>query len=80
MNLHPALAFGSAIAGASLYGVIGAFLALPAAAIAQAVVSTYIQRHEVITSELTTQPVVRAEPDVTSRTRRRRFERLRRKT
>jgi predicted PurR-regulated permease PerM len=80
MNLHPALAFGSAIAGASLYGVIGAFLALPAAAIIQAVISAYVQRHEVITSELTSQPSLAADEDLPPRERRRLFERLRRKT
>ena len=55
MNLHPALAFGAAIAGASLYGLVGALLALPAAAIIQAVISANVQRHAVITSDLTGQ-------------------------
>ena len=61
MELHPALAFGAAIAGASISGVMGAFLALPAAAIIQAVVSSYVRTHDVIRDELTseeaTQPV-----------------------
>lgn len=48
MQLHPAVAIGSAIAGATLYGAVGAFLALPAAAILQVVVGTYIKRHEVV--------------------------------
>jgi predicted PurR-regulated permease PerM len=48
MQLHPAIAIGAAIAGASLYGPIGAFLALPAAAILQVVAASYIKRHEVI--------------------------------
>jgi predicted PurR-regulated permease PerM len=48
MQLHPAIAIGAAIAGASLYGPIGAFLALPAAAILQVVAGTYIKRHAVI--------------------------------
>ena len=48
MQLHPAVAIGAAIAGASLYGAIGAFLALPVAAILQVVASSYIRRHEVI--------------------------------
>lgn len=51
MQLHPAVAFGSAIAGASLMGAIGAFLALPAAAIIQAAASSYITRHEVLTPD-----------------------------
>jgi predicted PurR-regulated permease PerM len=53
MHLHPALAFGFAIAGASISGVVGAFLALPTAAIIQAVGSTFIHRHEVTETELT---------------------------
>jgi predicted PurR-regulated permease PerM len=60
MQLHPAVAFGAAIAGGSLMGAIGAFLALPAAAIVQAGLSTYIKRHEVLDSELTRE-VVEAE-------------------
>jgi predicted PurR-regulated permease PerM len=48
MQLHPAIAIGAAIAGAILYGPIGAFLALPAAAILQVVASSYIRRHEII--------------------------------
>ncbi len=48
MQLHPAIAIAAAIAGASLYGAIGAFLALPAAAILQVVAGTYLKRHEII--------------------------------
>lgn len=53
MELHPALAFGSALGGAALLGAIGAVLALPAAAMAQALISELGTRHEVINSELT---------------------------
>ena len=53
MALHPAVALGAVIAGGSLYGAIGAFLALPAAAILQAGLSTYLTRHEVLDSALT---------------------------
>jgi predicted PurR-regulated permease PerM len=52
LQLHPAIAFAAAIAGASLSGVVGALIALPIAAIVQAVGSTYVARHEVITSDL----------------------------
>lgn len=48
MQLHPAIAIGAAIAGGSLYGPVGAFLALPAAAILQVVAASYIRRHEII--------------------------------
>ncbi len=57
MQLHPAVAFAAAIAGGSLMGAIGAFLALPAAAIVQAGLSTYLTRHEVLDSELTREVV-----------------------
>jgi predicted PurR-regulated permease PerM len=53
MQLHPAVAFGAALAGGSISGLLGAFLALPAAAVIQATVSTYLTRHEVIESDLT---------------------------
>jgi predicted PurR-regulated permease PerM len=53
MQLHPAVAFFAALAGGALSGVVGAFLALPAAAIIQAVVSTYVRTHEVVETELT---------------------------
>jgi predicted PurR-regulated permease PerM len=53
MQLHAAVAFGAVIAGAAVLGVVGALLALPAAATVQAFVSTYLSRHEVIESSLT---------------------------
>jgi predicted PurR-regulated permease PerM len=53
MSLHPAVAFLAALAGGSISGLLGAFMALPAAAIIQATVSTYLKRHEVVESELT---------------------------
>jgi len=55
MQLHPAVAIGSAIAGGSLAGPIGAFLALPAAAIIQASIGTFVARHEVLESDLTSE-------------------------
>jgi predicted PurR-regulated permease PerM len=48
MDLHPAVAFGAVIAGAALFGTIGALLALPAGATLQAFLSTYLARHEVV--------------------------------
>jgi predicted PurR-regulated permease PerM len=48
MSLHPAVAFGSVIAGAALLGGVGALLALPVSATLQAFGSTYIRRHEVV--------------------------------
>ncbi len=52
MDLHPAVAFGAAIAGGTLIGPMGAIMALPAAGVIQAFVSTILQRHEVIDSHL----------------------------
>lgn len=52
MAIHPAVAFGSALAGAGILGPIGALLALPAAAIIQAFVSSYVNRHELVDNAL----------------------------
>jgi predicted PurR-regulated permease PerM len=56
MALHPAVAFATVIAGAALFGAVGALLALPAAAVIQAVGSTYVARHEVIETDMTAEP------------------------
>ncbi|MGZ4681779.1 MAG: AI-2E family transporter [Acidimicrobiales bacterium] len=53
MSLHPAVAFGAVIAGGGLFGPVGALLALPAAAVLQAIGSTYGSRHEVVESPMT---------------------------
>jgi predicted PurR-regulated permease PerM len=60
MQLHPAVAFGAALAGGAIGGLLWAFLALPFAATVQASASLYIERHEVLETELTaeTQTVV----------------------
>jgi predicted PurR-regulated permease PerM len=50
MDLHPAVAFGSAIVGASLLGGVGALLALPVAATITALVQTYGDHYDVIAS------------------------------
>ena len=44
MEIHVALAFGSVIAGTALLGIVGAFLALPVAATAQAFISSLLDR------------------------------------
>lgn len=48
MSVHPAVAFVSVLAGGYLLGASGALLALPAAAIIQALLSTYVSRHDLI--------------------------------
>jgi len=52
MELHPAVAFGAALAGFSLLGAAGALLALPAAAMLQAIIGEWGERHEVIDNAL----------------------------
>jgi predicted PurR-regulated permease PerM len=53
MDLHPAVAFGTVLVGAALFGVVGALVALPAAAAVQAIGSTYVHRHGVIDTRMT---------------------------
>jgi predicted PurR-regulated permease PerM len=52
MELHPAVAFGAALAGFSLLGAAGALLALPAAAMMQAIIGEWGIRHDVIDNQL----------------------------
>jgi predicted PurR-regulated permease PerM len=52
MELHPAIAFVSVLAGAALLGAIGALIALPVAAITAAVISAAGERHETLAHEL----------------------------
>ncbi|MEE2768461.1 MAG: AI-2E family transporter [Actinomycetota bacterium] len=47
MKIHAATAFGAVIAGAAILGIVGALLAIPAAATIQAVVAAAAERHEV---------------------------------
>ncbi len=53
MELHAAVAFGAALAGGAVLGAVGAILALPAAAMVQALSSNAGQRYAVIDSHLT---------------------------
>ena len=61
MEIHVAVAFGAVVAGSSLLGITGALLALPAAATFQAFISTYLQRHEVVDSDMLRAPRSRKE-------------------
>ncbi len=56
LELHPALAFGGALAGGAVLGPVGAILALPAVAMAQALISAWGVRHAVIDDPLTHLP------------------------
>jgi predicted PurR-regulated permease PerM len=48
MDIHPAVAFGSVIAGAALFGPIGALIGIPIAAAAIAMFDAYTRRYELI--------------------------------
>ncbi len=48
MDVHPAVAFVAVLIGGTLLGGVGALLALPATAILQALLSTYVRRHSLI--------------------------------
>ncbi|MFC4035107.1 AI-2E family transporter [Streptomyces polygonati] len=48
VDIHPAVAFGSVIAGTALLGVVGALIAIPATATLQGFFSAYVRRYEVI--------------------------------
>ncbi|OIV36608.1 AI-2E family transporter [Mangrovactinospora gilvigrisea] len=45
VDIHPAVAFGSVIAGAALLGAVGALIAIPAAATIQGVLGAYVKRY-----------------------------------
>jgi predicted PurR-regulated permease PerM len=51
MQLHPAVAFGAALAGGAIGGLLWALLALPFAATVQASASLWLERHEVVENE-----------------------------
>ena len=46
MEIHVALAFGAVIAGTALLGIVGAFLALPVAATAQAFITSWLDQRQ----------------------------------
>lgn len=47
MEVHPAVAFGSVIAGTAILGAVGALLALPVSATLQGFISSYASRYQV---------------------------------
>ena len=69
MDVHPAVAFVSVLIGAALLGAPGALLALPATAILQALLSTYVRRHELIDelADIDLPGIPKAEPTARSR-------------
>jgi len=59
MEMHPALAIGTVFAGGLLLGGVGAVLALPTAAVIQALISTHAPAQEVIEARLLQEPAER---------------------
>jgi predicted PurR-regulated permease PerM len=55
MSVNGGVAFGAAFAGVALYGIVGALLALPTAAVLQAALTSYVQsrQQEVLEAGLT---------------------------
>ncbi len=56
LHVHAAVAFGSAIVGGAILGPVGAVLALPAAAMIQALVGSWGPRHDVVDDDLVRMP------------------------
>ncbi|WP_415949314.1 AI-2E family transporter [Streptomyces sp. KLOTTS4A1] len=48
VDIHPAVAFGSVIAGTALLGAVGALIAIPAVATLQAFLGAYVKRYDVM--------------------------------
>lgn len=48
VEIHPAVAFGSVIAGAALLGAVGALIAIPVTATLQGFLGSYIRRYELV--------------------------------
>lgn len=46
VDIHPAVAFGSVIAGTALLGAVGALIAIPAVATLQSFLGAYVKRYE----------------------------------
>ncbi len=53
LDLHPGVSIAAVLAGTSLFGATGAFLALPVVATASGFVSAYFERHDVVEAKLT---------------------------
>ena len=48
VHMHPAVALGSVIVGASLFGALGALVAIPVVAAIQSVIETYGPRYDIV--------------------------------
>lgn len=63
LSLNPAVAFLAVLGFGAVFGALGAFLSLPVAATIQAVMSTYVRRHELVESELLSEEPTRKKKD-----------------
>jgi predicted PurR-regulated permease PerM len=59
MEMHPALAIGTVFAGGLLLGGVGAILALPTAAVIQALIASHTTEREIIEAPLLAEPAPR---------------------
>ncbi len=50
LAIHPAVAFGAVLAGGTMFGAVGAFIAIPVMAIVVAIITAYLQRYEITES------------------------------
>jgi predicted PurR-regulated permease PerM len=48
MDVHPAVALGSVIVGAALFGPVGALIGIPLAAVALSIIDTFSARHALL--------------------------------
>jgi predicted PurR-regulated permease PerM len=62
VNIHPAVALGSVVVGAALFGPLGALVSIPVVAAVEAVIDTYGHRYELVEAQsvpVETAPAVR---------------------
>jgi predicted PurR-regulated permease PerM len=55
VHVHPAVALGSVIVGASLFGALGALVAIPVVAVIQSLIETYGRRYELAGTDASTE-------------------------
>ena len=63
MDIHPAIAFGSVIVFANLFGVVGAFVSVPIAAAMVALFDTYRKRYELISDSNSSDLPSKSQPE-----------------
>jgi predicted PurR-regulated permease PerM len=63
VSIHPAVAFGAVIAGAGLFGPLGALVSIPVVAAIESVIDTYGHRYELVAGEPLAAPEPGEEPE-----------------